>query len=710
MIWVGNEKPEYVHQNFMKWKELMPDWDCRLWTNEDLYNKEINKIFPVDFISSSNVPAQQADIMRYFIIRQFGGVYVDADITPHKSLNSILQKGLFVACHDLPVTWGYIAIGFFASIPNHFLLEEICKNVMHAKLNTQDIHMQTGPRLFGKVLEKFPKDFVLLPIESFYRNKIGDTLHNGVIRDNDFEQRYGHHEYAATWIKKKLDLDFLEIAYTWKQTPIFHTTTETLDTMYNFIKNKKRGIYLRYGDGDFNLECGKNDMYAEYSKELNKFIKISMGMRGTDVLIGMPFHSEKYNTLEDGMCLMNHGVPSEWIPQFISTLLKYNQEPIKDLYSSVALCYLSNKNPSKVVEFHKLLKCQNIVFVGNKQVDDCLISTLFGNITIRIDTEEKNAFKCRETIMRQFSESYVNTLSNLDYFVIVIASGCAGRAFSAELYQTFKGNFFIFDYGSLLDYFNGNISREYMKIAPPKSTEILPLLKTFGRNLIIITSVIETTKDHLNYSKIRSVYSAEERFEQTLETIKSVRFNIPDSVILFIECSPHSDMTYKISQLTDYYINVIDDDIKSSTVRKTAFKGQGESILMLEAFNFILKHKLDLKQGVKQIFKISGRYSLNEHFNYLQWNDNEKIVCKLTNLYDGKDGIHTFFYKFLSSQIMIIKDIYLQYLNDENMEKISIECFIKNQFDLINFKKINYLDPKIGIKVPWSCYKIIENF
>ena len=41
-------------------------------------------------------------------------------------------------------------------------------------------------------------------------------------------------------------------------------------------------------------------------------------------------------------------------------------------------------------------------------------------------------------------------------------------------------------------------------------------------NLVLITSVINTPKKPLSYSKIRSVFTREERFEQTKKTIESI--------------------------------------------------------------------------------------------------------------------------------------------------------------------------------------------
>ena len=46
-------------------------------------------------------------------------------------------------------------------------------------------------------------------------------------------------------------------------------------------------------------------------------------------------------------------------------------------------------------------------------------------------------------------------------------------------------------------------------------------------NLILITSVICITNKPLSYTKTRSVFTHEERFEQTLKTIQTIRDKIP---------------------------------------------------------------------------------------------------------------------------------------------------------------------------------------
>jgi mannosyltransferase OCH1-like enzyme len=190
LIWVGeNNRPEYFDSNVSKWKELMPLWEIKVWTNEDI-NLEHFPEETIQLLRNVKKGAQKADIMRYFIMEKYGGIYLDADITPHRSLEPLktqIPNAKVILCHDLPLTWQYISIGFFAAVPHHPLFQLTTTLVSKATINTEDLHMHTGPRLLGEAVFQFSGDkIVLLPTEFFYRN-----LH--------YAERFGHHFYAKQW-------------------------------------------------------------------------------------------------------------------------------------------------------------------------------------------------------------------------------------------------------------------------------------------------------------------------------------------------------------------------------------------------------------------------------------------------------------------------------------------------------------------------------
>lgn len=194
MIWVGkNEMPFYVMEYYKSWKHFMPKWEIHLWTNQDITLEHFSQ-HVIDILHQVEKGAQKADIMRYFIIEKYGGFYVDTDVTPHFPLDILCHLGNLILCHDLNISWAYIAIGFFGSIPHHPVLQFCCEQIETQKisLNTIDIHMHTGPRLFGEALFTIHPEneqcYIVLPQKSFYHNATDKHL-----------IRFGTHFYSKCW-------------------------------------------------------------------------------------------------------------------------------------------------------------------------------------------------------------------------------------------------------------------------------------------------------------------------------------------------------------------------------------------------------------------------------------------------------------------------------------------------------------------------------
>jgi mannosyltransferase OCH1-like enzyme len=203
MIWVGTAtQPTYVNDYITKWHELMPTWQIRLWTNADLTETE----FPANLltkINDSTSGAQKADLMRYYIVYRHGGVYLDTDVIPHRSLEPIRGLAPLVICNDMPFTWAYISIGFFAATPYHPVLEYACKLCLGATINTVDIIMQTGPRILGEAVWRTPppagEKYQALHCYFFYRNMVGQIKLDRYPATTDFDARFASHFYAKMW-------------------------------------------------------------------------------------------------------------------------------------------------------------------------------------------------------------------------------------------------------------------------------------------------------------------------------------------------------------------------------------------------------------------------------------------------------------------------------------------------------------------------------
>ena len=199
------------------------------------------------------------------------------------------------------------------------------------------------------------------------------------------------------------------------------------------------------------------------------------------------------------------------------------------------------------------------------------------------------------------------------------------------------------------------------------------------KDCIVITSVIQTTNKPFNYSETRSIYSHQQRFEQTLETIESVRNYMPDAHILLVECSPPSEWMDILKSKVDQFINLEFHELVNNSLEK----GLGEKTLLLTAFS-------NLTEEYSNVYKITGRYVLQ---NKIEWEPSELPTFCRTNNYGIENGVHTFFYRIPNSKLSLFKEIL------ESYESGCIENFFTTKLE----NQINYVE-KIGILVRWACY------
>jgi hypothetical protein len=147
-------------------------------------------------------------------------------------------------------------------------------------------------------------------------------------------------------------------------------------------------------------------------------------------------------------------------------------------------------------------------------------------------------------------------------------------------------------------------------------------LKTQMKIAVMITSVIKTSPQPLVYIT-RSIFSPEERFKQTLQSISSVRKQLigHDYKIYLIEGSELDEaMETELKSQVDYYINV--SGIKSiKDMIDSPLKGYGEAGQTHYCLqNYLVGKDYDL------IFKLSGRYFL-ESFNLKQYDLKIPTFC-----------------------------------------------------------------------------------
>jgi hypothetical protein len=121
-----------------------------------------------------------------------------------------------------------------------------------------------------------------------------------------------------------------------------------------------------------------------------------------------------------------------------------------------------------------------------------------------------------------------------------------------------------------------------------------------------------------------SAYDEQQRFEQTLKTIECVREKVPNSYVVLFECSskPIDEkqkevLKEKADLFLEFYNEPVLKQIYENLEERPELITYGKSLLetrgLLNALYVIKKH--NLFSDSQRVFKLTGRYLLNEYFD-----------------------------------------------------------------------------------------------
>lgn len=189
--------------------------------------------------------------------------------------------------------------------------------------------------------------------------------------------------------------------------------------------------------------------------------------------------------------------------------------------------------------------------------------------------------------------------------------------------------------------------------------------------LFIITSVIDTPNIPLSYSTVRSVFSRDERFEQTKKTISSIKEKIPEAKLMIVECSNYETNKEQLDYLidnSDYFFNLWDKQELHKYIFGTS-KALAEGMMTIELINYINNNNIIFDNYAK----ISGRYYLNDNFN-INLNNDKPIIATLSN-----NNYTSLLYKLNYKYLILLKEQLISYLN-KMIECYSFELIFKDFF------------------------------
>lgn len=168
-IWLGREMPDFEKKLCNQVKQSLPsDWQYILWTEETIAN--LSNFKNIDLFNITPSFGQKSDILRYAILYEYGGVYMDTDFLLLRDFNQLLDLDFFcgISYDKEPTMFN----GLIGSSPGNKIITNLL--TFDAPLQYADamsLMNSTGPYfLTRKVFNNIKKmdSVVVMPVSFFY--------------------------------------------------------------------------------------------------------------------------------------------------------------------------------------------------------------------------------------------------------------------------------------------------------------------------------------------------------------------------------------------------------------------------------------------------------------------------------------------------------------------------------------------------------------
>jgi hypothetical protein len=284
-IWIG---PNPAPTKFMNtWKDKNPDFEYIRWNEEEIKKKQHifsckNRVNEIEEICG------QADIIRWEILYEYGGIYIDADSICIEPIDDILMNTIcFSGWEQEQIRSGLIAIGTMGFPPKHPLLKQMIEWIKNNPVSFRETKkrawLTVGPTLltnFYNSNNAFKKEITIFPSYTFL------PIHCTGLEYNGHGKIYAHQEWGSTK-KSYSNMNNLFLPPQFLPPPP-ENSISVLVSSYNtkaiYIKECLDSI--KYQQGYFNIELvwindGSSELNTKLLKELlsqfektTRFIKV----------------------------------------------------------------------------------------------------------------------------------------------------------------------------------------------------------------------------------------------------------------------------------------------------------------------------------------------------------------------------------------------------------------------------------------------------
>lgn len=167
-IWVGDSKmPDGFKRSMDRTARLHPEYEMKLWTEENLPSDFINQEVINDVYNRNLTLSIIGDLMRYELLLRHGGVYSDLDFVFMKSFDPIVSNNTEVLIDENSST---TTNAFIAVHQNHALIADIIWSIRNHYFGHIDVDFflyAAGIFFFDERVKKWPCDIYIAHREYF---------------------------------------------------------------------------------------------------------------------------------------------------------------------------------------------------------------------------------------------------------------------------------------------------------------------------------------------------------------------------------------------------------------------------------------------------------------------------------------------------------------------------------------------------------------
>lgn len=172
-IWLGGPMPEQYVLWRKKWQAMHPDWISMLWTDKEVAHLNLEN---QEYYDETTSFGEKANLLRYELLYQFGGLYVDTDCECFRAFDLLHHCCDFYAGCEYPQrSWSgnKIMIGnsIMASRPGHPLVAKFINNIektWHEELQVARSGTRYATNIIKKMLPKAEDVIMIFPANMFY--------------------------------------------------------------------------------------------------------------------------------------------------------------------------------------------------------------------------------------------------------------------------------------------------------------------------------------------------------------------------------------------------------------------------------------------------------------------------------------------------------------------------------------------------------------